>query len=282
MHAWTGDTIGPLTRTVEDNALFLSAIAGHDERDRLTSRRAAPAYASGLTADLKGVKLAVVREMAAHAAIHPEVRAAFEQALKVARELGAEIAEVALPWAQHAIPLQMLTSDADVASMYLPLLRTRWPEFDVGTRTRMAAAALVPAAIYSRAMRARAVVRGQILDALRGHDALISPASLQPPQSIDAAREKVEARGDVEQRLIQRRICTHPFGVANVPSLVVPMGFTQDGLPLGLQIAGRPFAEQSVYRIGHAYERATPWHDRHPDLDAALKSHRQLATALDG
>lgn len=279
MHAWTGDTIGPLTRTVEDNALFLSVIAGHDECDRLTSRRAIPPYASGLTADLKGVRLAVVREMAAHPAIHTEVGDAFHQALKIVHELGADVAEVALPWAQHAIPLQMLTSDADVASMYLPLLRTRWPEFDVGTRTRMAAAALVPAAIYSRAMRARAVVRGQILDALSGYDALISPASLQPPQSIDAAREIVEAKGDVEQRLIQRRICTHPFGVANVPALVVPMGFTQDGLPLGLQIAGRPFAEQSVYRIGHAYERATPWHDRHPDLEAALKSHRQLATA---
>ncbi len=282
MHAWNGDTIGPLTRTVEDNALFLSAIAGHDERDCLTSRRAISKYASGLTADLKGVKLAVVSEMARHAAIHPEVHAAFEQALKVFRQLGAEIAEVALPWAQHAIPLQMLTSDADVASMYLPLLRARWSEFDVGTRTRMAAAALVPAAVYSRAMRARAVVRGQILDALRGCDALISPANLQPPQPINASREKVEAKGDVEQRLIQRRICTHPFGVANVPALVVPMGFTQDGLPLGLQIAGRPFAEQSVYRIGHAYECATPWHDQHPDLDAALKSHRQLATAPEG
>jgi aspartyl-tRNA(Asn)/glutamyl-tRNA(Gln) amidotransferase subunit A len=282
MHAWTGDTIGPLTRTVEDNALFLSVIAGYDERDRLTSRRSVADYASGFTAELKGVRLAVVKEMAWHAAIHPEVRTAFEQALNVTRGLGAEIAEVSLPWARHAIPLQMLTSDADATSMYLPLLRSRWDEFDVGTRTRMAAAALVPATIYSRAMRARAVVRGQILDALRDCDALVSPASLQPPQQIDAARETVEAKGDVEQRLIQRRICTHPFGAANVPALVLPMGFTHDVLPLGLQIAGRPFAEQMVYRIGHAYECATPWHDRHPDLDAVLERHLRPATALEG
>lgn len=282
MHAWTGDTIGPLTRTVEDNALFLSVIAGYDERDPLTSRRSVADYAAGFAAELKGVRLAVVKEMAWHAAIHPEVRTAFEQALNVARGLGAEITEVSLPWARHAIPLQMLTSDTDVASMYLSLLRSRWDEFDVGTRTRMAAAALVPAPIYSRAMRARAVVRGQILDALRGCDALVSPASLQPPQQIDAAREKIEAKGDVEQRLIQRRICTHPFGVANVPALVLPMGFTHDALPLGLQIAGRPFAEQMVYRIGHAYERATPWHDRHPDLDAVLERYLRPATALEG
>ncbi len=270
MHAWTADTIGPLTRTVEDNALFLAAIGGFDANDRLSSRRPVPDYAVGLTPGLKGVRLAVVKEMAWADGIHPEVRGAFEQALKVLGQLGAELSEVSLPWARYAIPLQMLTSDADAASMYVPLLRTRWHEFDQGTRTRMAAAALVPASVYSRAMRARAVVRGQILAALGQCDALVSPASLYPPASIDDAREKVEAKGDVEKRLILRRICTHPFGVANVPALVLPMGYTRDGLPLGLQIAGRPFAEQTVYRVGHAYERATPWHTRHPDLDRTL------------
>jgi aspartyl-tRNA(Asn)/glutamyl-tRNA(Gln) amidotransferase subunit A len=146
----------------------------------------------------------------------------------------------------------------------------------------MAAAALVPAAVYSRAMRARAVVRGQILAALGNCDALLSPASLSPPASIDDAREKVEAKGDVEQRLILRRICTHPFSVANVTALVLPMGFTQDGLPLGLQVAGRPFAEQTVYRIGHAYEQASSWHARHPDLERTLASSLPKAIRKEG
>lgn len=270
MYAWTADTLGPLTRTVEDNALFLAAVAGFDPNDRLTGRQPVPDYAAALKADLKGMRLAVVKEMAWADGVHPEVREAFERALAVLRELGAEVGEISLPWAHHAIPLQMLTSDADVASMYVPLLRDRWSDFDVGTRTRMAAAALVPASIYSRAMRARAVVRGQILAALGRCDALLSPASLFPPASIDDAREKVEAKGDVEKRLVLRRICTHPFGVANVPALVLPMGFTRDGLPLGLQIAGRPYAESTVYRAGHAYERATPWHTRYPDLERTL------------
>lgn len=271
MHAWTADTIGPLTRTVEDNALFLSAIAGFDASDRLSSRRPVPDYAAGLAPGLKGMRLAVVKEMAWADGINPEVRGAFEQALKALGQLGAELSEVSLPWARHAIPLQMLTSDADAASMFVPLLRARWGDFDAGTRTRMAAAALVPASVYSRAMRARAVVRGQILAALGQCDALLSPASLNPPASIDDAREKVDAKGDVENRLILRRICTHPFGVANVPALVLPMGYTRDHLPLGLQIACRPFAEQIVYRVGHAYERATPWHARHPDLERTLE-----------
>jgi aspartyl-tRNA(Asn)/glutamyl-tRNA(Gln) amidotransferase subunit A len=271
MYAWNADTIGPLARTVEDNALFLSAIAGFDPGDRLSARNPVPDYTTGLSDGVKGLRLAVVKEMAWADGVHPEVRGAFEQSLKVLKELGAEISEVSLPWARHAIPLQMLTSDSDVAAMYVPLLKTRWNEFDVGTRTRMATAALVPASVYSRAMRARAVVRGQILAALERCDALLSPASLSPPSSIDDAREKVESKADVEKRLVLRRICTHPFGVANVPALVLPMGFTRDLLPLGLQIAGRPFAEQTVYRVGHAYERATTWHTRHPDLGRTLE-----------
>ena len=120
-------------------------------------------------------------------------------------------------------------------------------------------------------MRARAVVRGQILDALKAHDALLCPTSLRPPALIDDAREKVESKADIAQRLILRRISTHPFGTANVPTLALPMGFTRDDLPLSLQIAGRPFAEETVYRIGHAYERATQWHTRHPQLDRILR-----------
>jgi aspartyl-tRNA(Asn)/glutamyl-tRNA(Gln) amidotransferase subunit A len=157
MFGWTADTIGPVTRTVEDNALFLQAIAGVDENDALTSRRPVPDYAAQLQSGIKGLRLAVVTEMAWPDGVHPEVRSAFEQALAVLKDLGAEVSEVSLPWAKHAIPLNMMTSDADVASMYLSLLKSRWNDFDVGTRTRMATAALVPAAIYSRAMRARAV-----------------------------------------------------------------------------------------------------------------------------
>lgn len=280
MYGWTADTIGPITRTVGDNALFLHAIAGFDENDPLTSRRPVPDYAAQLESGVKGLRLGVVAEMAWPEGVHPEVRSAFAQALAVLKDLGAELSEVSLPWAKHAIPLNMMTSDADVASMYLPLLKSRWNDFDVGTRTRMATAALVPAAIYSRAMRARAVVRGQILAALEKHDALLCPTSLKPPALIDDARESVESQADVAQRLILRRISTHPFGTANVPTLALPMGFTGDNLPLSLQIAGRPFAEETVYRIGHAFERATPWHARHPDLGQTLREFLRPAEAV--
>lgn len=278
MYAWTADTIGPITRTVEDNMLFLRAIAGFDGRDSLTSRRAVPDF-QATPGDLKGMRLAVVTEMTWPDGAHAEVRAAMEQSIEVLRALGAVVEEVSLPWAKYAIPLAMLTSDADVASMYLPLLRSRWGEFDAGTRSRMATAALVPATVYSRAMRARAVVRGQILDAFERYDALLSPTSLKPPGLIDEAREVVHSRADVAQRIFLRRISTHPFGVANVPTLAVPGGFTRSGLPLSLQVAGKPFAEATIYRIGLAYERATPWHTRHPDLEETTRALRAASVA---
>jgi aspartyl-tRNA(Asn)/glutamyl-tRNA(Gln) amidotransferase subunit A len=218
------------------------------------------------------MRLAVVTEIARAQGIHPDVQRAFEQALDVLKHLGADIGEVSLPLARHAIPLQMLTSDADSASMYLDALRSQWDLFDVGTRSRMATAALVPASIHSRAMRARAVVRAQVLAALSKWDALLCPTNSHPPALIDDAREKVDSAADVASRLILRRLGTHTFGAANVPTLALPMGFSA-GLPLSLQIAARPFAEETVYRVGHAYEQATPWHNAHPDLERTLRAH---------
>jgi aspartyl-tRNA(Asn)/glutamyl-tRNA(Gln) amidotransferase subunit A len=90
----------------------------------------------------------------------------------------------------------------------------------------------------------------------------------------------VESKADVAQRLILRRIGTHAFGAANVPTLALPMGYTESGLPYSLQIAAKPFDEETVYRVGHAYERATPWRERHPDLERTLA--KRLAGAAVG
>jgi aspartyl-tRNA(Asn)/glutamyl-tRNA(Gln) amidotransferase subunit A len=272
MYGWTADTIGPLTRTVEDNALFLGAIAGHDPADPLTSTRAVPDYAAALTPDLRGLTLAVVREMSWPDGVHAEVRAAMEAALVVLRELGATVKEISLRLAKYSVPLQLLTSDSDIASMMLKRwLRTRWEDFDVGTRTRLAAGCLIPAAVYHRAMRARALVRKEVLEALAGCDALLCPTNLNPPGRNEAVREKVETEEDMGGKVLLRRISTYPFSTANVPALAVPMGYTKNGLPVSLQIAAKPFDESTMFRVAHAYERATPWHRRHPDLAHTLQ-----------
>lgn len=271
MYGWTADTVGPLTRTVEDNALFLQVIAGHDPRDPLSSTRPVPGYAAALRPDLRGLTLAVVRELTWPDGVHAEVRGAMEVALDVLRRLGATVKEVSLRLAKHAVPLQLLTSDSDIAAMMLQhWLRTRWDDFDVGTRTRLAAGCLVPATVYHRAMRARVLVRREILDALAGCDALLCPAALNPAGRIDAAREQVETPEDMDTRVLLRRISAYPFSMANIPAIALPMGFTRNGLPVSLQVAAKPFEESTVFRVAHAYERATPWHRRHPDLDRTL------------
>ncbi|MGH2417506.1 MAG: amidase, partial [Candidatus Limnocylindria bacterium] len=149
MHGWNADTIGPLARSVEDCALFLAAIAGMDQADPLTSDRPVPDYAAALTGDLRGLRLAIVTELATDLGIHPEVSAAFDRAVVALRDLGAEVEEVSLPLAEHATTLVMLTSDADIAAVLLhQWLRDRWDDFDVGTRRRLAVGCLVPAVVY--------------------------------------------------------------------------------------------------------------------------------------
>jgi len=265
MHGWNADTIGPLTRTVEDCALFLSAIAGVDPGDPLTSDRPVADYAEAMTGDLRGLRLAIVTELASDPSIHPEVSAAFDKAVVALRGLGADVDEVSLPLAEHSTTLVMLTSDADIAAVFLhQWLRDRWDDFDVGTRRRLAVGCLVPAVVYSRAMRARVLVRAQVLDRLGTYDALISPTNPMPPPRIDDGPGRIDASTNMGKL---RRLCTYPFAVANTPTISVPSGFSEAGLPLALQIAGRPFAESTVFRIAHAYEQANRWHERHPDLE---------------
>jgi len=267
MYGWTADTIGPLTRTVEDNALFLQAIAGHDPQDPLSSTRPVPDYAAMLKDGVRGLTLGVVRELSWPDGANDEVVAAMKEAIRVFESLGATVREVSLARAKYAVPLQLLTSDSDIATMMLrKWLRTHWHELDVGTRTRLAAGCLIPAAVYHRAMRGRALVRREVLDVLDGVDALICPTNLQPPGLIDAVKETVDSEEAMEKKVLLRRISTYPFSMANIPALALPMGFTKSGLPLSLQVAAKPFAEATVFSIAHAYEQSTSWHAQHPNL----------------
>ena len=281
MYGWNSDTIGPLARSVEDCALMLGAIAGPDENDSLTSDRPVPDYTKNLVVDLRGLRLAIVRELTWNEEIHPEVLAAIEQAVTVLKSLGAAVEEVSLPLAKYAGPFQNLTSDTDVAAVFLrKWLRTRWHDFDIGTRTRLAASCLVPAVVYDRAMRGRALVRRQVLDALINYDALLSPTNLHPPPRLDDTRDRIEPGADMLRRDLFRRMTNYPFTVANTPTIAVPAGFTKSGLPLSLQIAAKPFSEETVFRIAYAYEQATPWHTLHPDVAQSIAQFqaKQLAT----
>lgn len=272
MYAWTQDTIAPVTRTIGDCALVLQTIAGHDPKDPLSSERAVPNYAEHFTQDLKGVKLGLVREMSVGQDLHPDVDNMLKKALDVLTSLGATVEEVSLPKAKFAVPLQFLTSDPDAASMFLrKWLRPHWDEFDVGTRTRLAAAALVPAVIHSRAMRGRALVRNEFLKSFKKYDALVTLMNFVPPLKLEDSVEKIDSKEDLATRMFKsRRMCTYPFSIANIPAISVPSGFTDDDVPMSIQIAAKPFDETMMFRIANAYEQATKWHTRHPDLEKTV------------
>lgn len=280
LFGWNADTIGPLARTVTDAALVLEVIAGEDQRDPLTSSRPVPDYAAALGQDLVGLRLAVVRELSDDPALHPAMRRSFREAVATLRSLGAEVAEVSLPLARHATTAVMLTTDADIAAVFLHRwLRRRWREFDVGTRRRLAVACLIPASVYSRAMRARVLIRREVLEALKRFDCLLSPTNPSPPARVDAGAGRIDASTGMGKL---RRMCTYPFTVANTPAVSVPAGFSDDGLPVALQIAGRPFDEATVLRVAYAYEQASPWHARHPELsgfpESSVEVESQVAT----
>lgn len=269
MAAYTSDTIGPMARSVKDLAMILRAIAGHDPKDPLSARELVPIFDEELnhiSRDLKGVKVGVVEEIA-NPSVHPEVMASFEAAIQTLEGLGAIVQRVSLPLAKWAVPLQMLTADCDVAAWFKgTYLKDRYARFDVGTRTRLVASSLIPASVYSRAMRARRIVRRQLLDTFQRVDVLITPTNVTPPKKIEDAQERVGEEADMVPRLIQRRISLYPFSLSNVPAMSIPMGFSKDRLPLALQIAAKPFGESMVFRVGQAFQSVTDWHRHHPSI----------------
>jgi aspartyl-tRNA(Asn)/glutamyl-tRNA(Gln) amidotransferase subunit A len=264
--AWSMDAPGPITRTVEDVALLLSIIAGYDERDPLTTRRPLDDVAATLRDGLRGMKLGLVKELTSGPDTDPEVRDAVVAAARVLEGAGAVVEEVSLPLVPLAGAVFMALADAAGGGIHLPWLRERPEAYDAGTRRRLITAALLPAGLQQQAERARALIRDQVLDALRRLDLLVSPTSPRPAPPIAQGQAPVTSKEDAARRFFARRAYTTPYSLTGNPAISLPCGFTGAGLPIGLQLAARPFDERALLRAAQAYEQATPWHTRRPPL----------------
>jgi aspartyl-tRNA(Asn)/glutamyl-tRNA(Gln) amidotransferase subunit A len=262
--SWSMDAAGPLSRSVRDSALVLSIIAGRDDRDPTTSRRPVPDYLGALIAAVPGLRLGVVRELTRGPETHPEVRAAVETAATRLAAFGATVDEVSVPLIPLAGAVFMALADSEGAGLHARWLRERPDDYDAGTRRRLLSAALIPATLVHQASRARALIRRQLLEALREHDALLAPMAHTAAPPIAAGRAPITSRADVGSRFFTRRCYGSPASLAGVPALSVPCGFSGDGLPIALQVMGRPFDEATILRVAHAYEQATEWHRRRP------------------
>ena len=259
---WFMDAAAPMSKTVEDCALVLGAIAGYDPHDPFTSRRPVPDYTVQLSQPLRGIRVGIIRELHEHNDMHPEVRAAIDKALTVLREQGAEVQEVSIPLIAVAGAIFVGIADTEGAGARDDLLRTHAAELDAATRTRLQAAALVPAKLYNRAMKARVVLRQQFMAALNQVDILVSATAPQPPPKHTALTAPFVGADDVRARFFFRRAYTGCYALTALPAISVPGGFTADNLPIGLQLGARPFAEGLLLQVAHAYEQATPWHTR--------------------
>lgn len=268
--SWSMDTAGPMARTVEDCALLLQAIAGYDPRDGTSLRVPVPDYVSELGSGIKGVRLGYVREYLDSEVNDEDVQRAMERAIGTFRELGAQVEEVSIPLASLAAPIFACTGDVDFANVLEDMIRHRAHELDSQTRTRCLAALLVPTYLYQKAQRARCLLRHKILEALNRVDALISPTGPKPAQKISSMDCRFNSKEDVHRVMFKSRSYLSAYSLAALPAISIPCGFTASSLPIGLQVAARPFAEATVLRVASAFEAATDFHHKKPPLSQIL------------
>ncbi|HEY7496579.1 MAG TPA: amidase [Candidatus Tectomicrobia bacterium] len=259
---WYMDAAAPMTKTVQDCALILGTIAGYDPRDLFTSRRPVPDYTTRLGRDLQGVRIGLIRELDEDAGMHPEVTQAIHNALEVLRQLGADVCTVSIPLVALAGAIFVGVADTEGAGARDDILRQHAAELDRASRTRLQAAALVPAKVYNRALKARVLLRHQFLEALRQVDVLVSATVPVPPPKHTALTAPFVNADDVRARFFFRRAYTGCYALTALPAISIPAGFTTDNLPIGLQLGAGPFAEELLFQVAHAYEQATPWHTR--------------------
>ncbi len=256
------DHTGPITRTVEDAAIVLNTVAGYDPADATTVRARVPDFTAELDAGVRGLRIGVPRGFFFDH-LDDEVAAAVERAIAELRALGADVRDVALSGVEEGVASTFGLVLAEAQEIHAESLRTRPQDFGADVRDLLANQA-PDTTLLMAALRARDALTVAMRSALETVDVFVTPAT-----PIVAARigEEVVRYGGMEEPIIFAMIrCTAPFNATGLPALALPCGFTRAGLPIGLQIAGRPFDEATVLRVGHAYERATEWHERVPPL----------------
>jgi len=254
------DHVGPLTRTVEDAALVLQAIAGHDPGDPGSATVDVPDFTRDLRAGIAGMRIGVLRHhFEEDIRPNPELRAAVERSLDVLRDLGATLEDVRVRSLHEYYAVRIMLTESELFARHQHHLRQHAGDYGHHFLGRTLAAALFSSADYLAAQRERRRIIEEMQPIHARYAALVTAGS-GPAAHLDAHRSI-----GAKQKWSTPSMGTM-FSVTGDPALALPCGFSSSGLPLGLQIAGRPFDDATVLRIGHAYEQATRWFERHPSL----------------
>jgi len=261
--ASTLDHVGPLARTVEDVALVLQAIAGHDPADGSSARLPVPDYAARLDRPLRGLRLGVPRAFVFEL-IEPEVAAVFETALGDLRSAGAATTDIALPSLAHANAALGATILVEAERALGSLLGSRRAQAGLELRVYLALGKMAEPHHYLAAQRLRSRLYEEARTAFAHVDLLVLPTTPVVAPRPDELLVRLGGHElDVAQAITR---LTAPFNLTGLPALALPCGLTTAGLPVSLQLVGPAFAEERVLAAGHGYQRATRWHEHRPPL----------------
>ncbi len=258
------DTVGPLARTVEDCALVLGELAGPDARDPTTEARQVPDYMAELRRPVAGLVIGKPRQYF-YDGCDAEIAAAMDASLDVFRRLGARVLEVDIPDFEAWNAAAIMIIGAEAAAMHGNWLRTRPQDYSPQVRARLEQGMVVPAAAYIDSLRLRGVALREFCDKVFSKvDVLHAPVvAFQTP---GIAETDVGGGPKMAALLAQVTRLTRPGNFLGVPALSVQAGFTKAGMPVGMQLLGRPFDESTLFALGHAYQGTTDHHRRAPAL----------------
>jgi len=278
------DQIGPITKDVEDSALLLGVIAGHDEMDSTSVDISVPDYTKSLVKDVKGLRIGVPREYFVEG-IDNEVASAVRQAISVFKGLGASIIDISLPHTEYAVSAYYIIGPAEASSnlarfdgvhygyrspdsgdMVDMYIRSRSEGFGSEAKRRILLGTYCLSAgyydaYYLKALKVRTKIKEDFDKAFKSCDLIVTPTS-------PTAAFKIGEKANDPLAMYLSDIFTIPANLAGLPGISIPCGFSSGGLPIGLQIMAGPFAEETIFRAAYTFEQSTEFHKRRPKLSA--------------
>jgi aspartyl-tRNA(Asn)/glutamyl-tRNA(Gln) amidotransferase subunit A len=259
--SYSCDHVGVITRSAEDAALLLTALAGRDPSDAASSDVQVPSSVELLSRNPRGLRLGVCPSYMEAAGVETEVAAAFENALEVFRSLGAVVREVEIPHLSYAPAADFTILRIEGFNAHIRNLRDKREKFGPSAFREIAVGGLLSTTDYYRALQARTLIAGELRRVFETTDVLVTPTT--PGTGIAGAyarspRDPKVAKSDVAYLA--------PFNLTGSPAISIPCGFTKAGLPVGLQLVGRAFDETTIISMAHGYQQATDWHRRRPSV----------------
>ena len=261
--AWSLDHVGPITKTVEDAAIVLSAIAGPDPKDPSSSPRPVPDYQKEMVGDIRGLRVGIpLHFFFDH--VDPEIGRAVNAAIRKLEALGMKAVEIDIPGLENCAAMEAHINLAEAASYHEQYLKKQADAYGPGVRTDLEAGRFLLATDYVKSQRGRAWLQRHFNEALEHADIIVSPTVPVFPPVVGQVWVQ---SGDLREHIIDAFLRFNiPYNLTGLPAISVPCGFSSAGLPIGLQIAGRAFEEATILKVAHAYEQSTDWHLVRPVL----------------